>query len=134
MEKEHLETIQEGQSIHFSEYQLTLDKITKEKRSNHDAIIGHFSIKVHPQETVAMIYPEKRYYWTQSIVHPETAIYRRWFDHVHVILGDEYNNKWWSVKIYERPFILLLWIGATLIVLGGCIALMRHLLYGKVKS
>ena len=40
------------------------------------------------------------------------------------ILGEEYNN-YWSIKFYENPLIVLIWLGAIVMFFSGLIKIIK---------
>lgn len=66
--------------------------------------------------------PEKRFFITQKIIHPETAIKSRGLDHLYVTLGDRYDNDSWGFRLSYKPWINLMWLGFVLLGLAGLLS------------
>ncbi len=49
----------------------------------------------------------------------EAAISSTLFRDIYVALGEKISSDSWVVRIYYKPYIQLLWIGAILMILGG---------------
>jgi cytochrome c-type biogenesis protein CcmF len=52
----------------------------------------------------------------------QAAYQSRFTRDILVALGEPMSGQTWSLRIYHNPFQMWLWIGATLIVLGGFVA------------
>ncbi len=70
------------------------------------------------------LYPEKRIYNATGMPMTEAALHPSLFRDVYVALGEPLDDeeRSWSVSVYHKPFINWLWLGATLMVLGGFLA------------
>ena len=69
------------------------------------------------------LYPEKRIYNASGMAMTEAAIDPNFFRDVYVAMGEQLDDKGaWSVRIFHKPFINWLWIGALFMAAGGFIA------------
>lgn len=66
---------------------------------------------------------EKRNYAT-GMPMTEAAIDASITRDLYVALGEDLGEGSWSVRIYYKPFIRLIWLGGLLIMLGGILALL----------
>jgi cytochrome c-type biogenesis protein CcmF len=69
-----------------------------------------------------MLNPEKRAFTTAQNVTSETAIDRSIFRDLYVSLGDQAEGGGWTVRVYHKPLVNWIWLGALLMALGGGIA------------
>lgn len=121
LEKEELVALKVGDSTTFAKKKLTLQEMKPHKGENFMAQKAILQTSDHKFLT-----PEKRFYWTQGIVHNETSIQSGLFDHFYVALGDRYDNDSWSFRLYSKPWINLIWIGGLLMTLGGLLGIFRR--------
>jgi cytochrome c-type biogenesis protein CcmF len=69
---------------------------------------------------IAIMEPEKREYLVQKMPMTEAAIDAGLFRDLFVALGEPLGDKGaWSVRIYHKPFIRWIWLGALIMALGG---------------
>lgn len=122
LETESLVALKEGESTQISDISLTLDHLEPHKGPNY--MCQRAILKDSMGNQLA---PEKRFYWTQGIIHNETAIQSGLFHHLYIALGERYDNDSWSFRLYYKPWINLLWGGLILMVLGGGMGLYRRL-------
>lgn len=69
------------------------------------------------------MHPEKRVYLVQRSPMTEAAIDPGLTRDLYVALGEPLNTEGaWAVRIYLKPFIRWIWLGAFLMALGGGLA------------
>ena len=49
----------------------------------------------------------------------ETAIDPGFFRDIYISLGEPLKEGGWSVRIYYKPFVRWIWLGALMMALGG---------------
>lgn len=118
-EIEFLGALSPGHQAHVAPYTLTLTEIREMNGPNYQAHQGIFSATIEPDTSQKWLTPEKRFYWTQNIIHGETAILSDALSHLYVTLGDAYEGDQWSVRAFYKPGINLLWAGWILIIMGA---------------
>ena len=53
----------------------------------------------------------------------EAGIQPTVFGDIYTVIGDTNGDGAWAVRVYFKPFVHLIWLGATVMVLGGFISL-----------
>ena len=53
----------------------------------------------------------------------EAAIDGRLLRDVYVAIGEPLDNNQWAVRVYYKPFVRWLWLGALVMALGGGVAM-----------
>ena len=87
-----------------------------------------------PQRLVAMLYPEKRYYFSQASPMTEAGIDAGLFRDVYVSLAEPLSDGAWAVHLAYKPFVRWIWLGALLMACGGLIAATDRRYFAKPKS
>ncbi|HRH90931.1 MAG TPA: heme lyase CcmF/NrfE family subunit [Agitococcus sp.] len=72
---------------------------------------------------IEYLYPEKRLYVVQNRSMTEAAIDGRLLRDVYVAIGEPLDNNQWAVRVYYKPFVRWLWLGALVMALGGGVAM-----------
>jgi len=69
---------------------------------------------------------ERRTYKDTGMPSTEAAIYRSYFNHLYIVMGQEQpvNSGLRIVRVYYNPFIILIWMGAFIMALGGIISIL----------
>jgi cytochrome c-type biogenesis protein CcmF len=118
--------LKQGQSVTLSNYQFHFDSIQAVKGLNYDATLATFSVRQN-ERLVGMLYPEKRIYVAQNSPMTEAAVDGSLFRDLYVALGDPLDahdlKSAWSVRVYCKPFVRWLWLGALCMALGGLLAM-----------
>jgi len=74
-------------------------------------------------EKVASLRPEKREYRVQKMPMTEAAIDEGLFRDLYVALGEKLDSHGaWSLRLYHKPFIRWIWLGAIFMAIGGLLA------------
>jgi len=74
-------------------------------------------------ERIAVLHPQKRIYEVQRNPMTEAAIDAGLTRDLFVALGDPLSDSGaWSVRLYVKPYIRWIWIGALLMAIGGLLA------------
>lgn len=130
-DQEVITALSAGEKFDVGPYTLQLEKVSPLEGPNYHAQQASLILS-YQNKVLGTLLPEKRSYWTQKILHGETAIYHHGLDHIYLSLGEEYIGGKWSIRAYHKPWINLLWLGGILIVCGGFLALSRRRLQQTV--
>jgi cytochrome c-type biogenesis protein CcmF len=71
---------------------------------------------------VALLNPEKRTYLVQTKPMTEAGIDPGFTRDIYVSLGEGLGGGAWSLRLYYKPYIRWIWLGALLIGFGGLLA------------
>jgi cytochrome c-type biogenesis protein CcmF len=110
-----------GETYEMAGYSFEFNGVETVPGPNYTAYRGTLVAR-EGDEFVANMYPEKRTYLVQKMPMTEAAIDEGLFRDLFVALGEDLGNGAWSLRVYHKPFIGWLWIGATLMALGGLLA------------
>ncbi len=107
-----------NQSLEISDYKIVFQNLKPIEGSNYIGSQGHFLVfKQGKQE--ADLFPEKRIFVVQGLRMTEIAIDPGFFRDIYIALGEPLKAGGWSVRIYYKPFVRWIWLGALMIGLGG---------------
>jgi cytochrome c-type biogenesis protein CcmF len=120
--QEAIEILKPGGSIAIAGYHLTLEHVDRIPGPNYTA--DDASIRVtRDGEFVAMMHPERRYFPLQQQTTGETAIRTNLLADLYVALGDSDTAGDWTVRVYWKPLVPWIWIGAIIMAFGGVVSL-----------
>lgn len=118
-EKELL--MQAGQKAEMSGYVFEFDGVKDIRGPNYSS--QQASVSVYKDgEIVAKLLPEKRTYLVQKDPMTEAGVDTGFLRDVYVALGEQVSKNEWGMRLYYKPFVQWIWIGATLMALGGLLA------------
>ncbi len=73
-------------------------------------------------QEIAFLQPQKRIYLVQRMPMTEAAIDPGFTRDIYVALGEPLAQQAWSMRVYYKPFIRWIWLGALIMALGGLLA------------
>jgi cytochrome c-type biogenesis protein CcmF len=111
-----------GESLEMAGYTYHFDSVDQVAGPNYDSSFGHFRITAADGSLVAQLNPEKRIYRVQTMPMTEAGIDGGLFRDLFIAMGEPLGDGAWAVRIYHKPFIAWLWLGAVLMGLGGILA------------
>ncbi|UWQ06990.1 heme lyase CcmF/NrfE family subunit [Aliiroseovarius crassostreae] len=119
---EDIRTTMIGEPFEVSGYTVTLEEVNREQGPNYISTKATMRIEQDGQ-TVALLHPEKRVYPVQAMPTTEAAISNGFWGDTYVVIGDPQDDGGWAVRTFIKPFVNWIWIGCTLMALGGLISL-----------
>ncbi|UWQ05545.1 heme lyase CcmF/NrfE family subunit [Aliiroseovarius crassostreae] len=119
---EDIRTTMIGEPFEVSGYTVTLEEVNREQGPNYISTKATMRIEQDGQ-TVALLHPEKRVYPVQAMPTTEAAISNGFWGDIYVVIGDPQDDGGWAVRTFIKPFVNWIWIGCTLMALGGLISL-----------
>jgi cytochrome c-type biogenesis protein CcmF len=112
-----------GDTAKLGDYTFVFDSLDEYRGPNFDSTRGHFHVS-HDGDPVAVMHPEKRTYHASRQVMTEAAIDAGFWRDLYVALGEPLDkSNAWAVRIYFKPGIRWIWLGALIMALGGALAL-----------
>jgi cytochrome c-type biogenesis protein CcmF len=110
-----------GDSHEMAGYRFEFLGAQKVNGPNYRADRGHFRV-YRGDRQIAELYPEKRSYLGGGMPMTEAAIDAGFFRDVYVSLGEAVGGGDWALRLYYKPYVRWIWLGAVLMALGGTIA------------
>ncbi len=117
-----------GDEVTVSGYDITLDAVEETQGPNYSALRARLSV-LRGGDEITTLLPEKRIYTVSTMPTTEAGIYTTLLGDLYAALGDsgagpENDGKiGWTMRIWFNPLVVWIWIGSTVMVLGGLIAL-----------
>ena len=123
----------EGDNVEMSGYTFTLDTIREISGPNYQATEGVFSVS-RGERPVTILHSQKRFYPVAGATMTEAGIGAGFLRDLYVSLGEQLEGEDWSVRIYHRPLVRWIWLGAIFMTVGGIIAALdRRYRYGRKR-
>ena len=115
--------MKEKEIVKVEKFKIQLKEILEKKEKNWISQTGNFSVEGF-KKNISM-FAERRLYLDTGMPSTEAAIYRNFFSHLYIVMGQEQplNSGKRIVRIYFNPFIILIWSGAFLMAFGGLISI-----------
>ncbi len=119
---ELVQTIKPGDQIALGPYQLVVGEIVKRPGPNFEATVAPMEIR-SGGSLVATIDPAKRFYPARQMPTTEAGIATLGFGQVYVSLSEQNPDGSLDARLYWKPYVAMIWIGALLMALGGGLSL-----------
>ncbi|MEO7251929.1 MAG: cytochrome c-type biogenesis CcmF C-terminal domain-containing protein, partial [Arenimonas sp.] len=108
-----------GQSFELRGYSFRFDGVEQVQGPNYQADRATVSVS-HGDEAVTVMRPEKRAYASGGSIMTEAAINGGLRRDLYVALGEPLGpDGSWALRLYVKPFIRWIWLGALLMAIGG---------------
>jgi cytochrome c-type biogenesis protein CcmF len=130
---ERITAVKPGETISLSGYELTFEGLRPKPGPNYSAMVGRFTVRVG-SKVVGEMEPSKRSFAARGMSTNEAALMSRGFGQLYISLGETEPSGALAVRLYYKPLVLLIWIGAVVMMLGGALSLSdRRLRVGAPK-
>ncbi|HZP13076.1 MAG TPA: heme lyase CcmF/NrfE family subunit [Nevskiaceae bacterium] len=111
-----------GASASLGGYEFTLNDVQRESGPNYDGDRGSVSVRRNGA-SIAELAPEKRLYHSQGQVQTESAVDHNLRRDLYVSLGEAVGDQGeWTLRLYYKPMMRMVWLGGVLMFLGGLLA------------
>ena len=107
-----------GDSITIADRKINFVGIKNVKAVNYFSKTGVFE-SFNQDNYEITFYPEKRIYSDQQNIMTEAAIHSTLFRDIYIALGEQITSNSWSVRIYHKPLMQFIWLGAILMVISA---------------
>ena len=111
-----------GDRMTIGQFSLTLNNVTAIAGPNYTALRGFVEVR-DGQGNIYMAYPENRTYISSPMTTTEGAVKTTLKDDMFIVLGDMQGDNRWGMRVFYKPMQVWLWIGSSIMVLGGVISL-----------
>jgi cytochrome c-type biogenesis protein CcmF len=130
---ERIVSMKPGDTVSVRGYDLTLDGLLPRPGPNYRELVARFSVRRDGQ-IVDVLEPSKRTFPQRQMSTTEAALLTRGASQLYLSLGDVGADGAIAVRLYHKPMVLLIWLGAVVMVLGGVLSLSdRRLRVGAPK-
>ena len=120
-ETELVTTLNPGESAELSGYIVAFDSFDSVQGPNYLSDEGHFTVTAPGGERRPML-ADRRTYVASGMPTTEAAIETYGFSQLYLQLGEPLDDTH-VVRIWHKPYITLIWLGAVLMALAGVISL-----------
>ena len=130
---ERILALKTGQSVTIAGYELTFEGISQRGGPNYQEQAAKFVVRKNGAE-VGVMEPSKRSFSARSMTTNEAALMTRGAGQLYLSLGDQETSGALAIRLYYKPLVMLIWLGAIVMMLGGALSLSdRRLRVGAPK-
>jgi cytochrome c-type biogenesis protein CcmF len=111
-------------------YQITLDSLADRAGPNYRETVGEMTIR-KDGVVVATVEPARRLFATRQMATTQAGIVTLRLGQVYTAIGDPGADGAAPARLYWKPLVTLIWLGAVAMALGGALSLAdRRLRFG----
>ena len=131
---ERIIALKPTQTISLSGYELSFDGLVQRSGPNYREAAAKFTVR-DAGVPIGVMEPSKRSFAARATTTTEAALMTRGLSQLYLSLGDVSDDGSISVRLYYKPMVLLIWLGAIVMALGAALSLSdRRLRIGVPKA
>jgi cytochrome c-type biogenesis protein CcmF len=117
----------------LSGYDLSFDGLVQRPGPNYTSLVAKFTVR-EGGAVVGVMEPSKRSFAARETSTNEASLMARGAGQLYLSLGDTNPDGSIAVRLYYKPLVLLIWLGALVMMFGGALSLSdRRLRVGAPK-
>ena len=130
---ERIVALKPTQTVELAGYDLTFDGMVQHAGPNFRELAAKFTVR-SGGVPIGVMEPSKRSFASRGTTTTEAALMTRGVSQLYLSLGDTNDDGSIAVRLYHKPMVLLIWLGAVVMMLGGGLSLSdRRLRIGAPK-
>jgi len=114
-------SLQPGQSLHLSGYDVLMRSIDVVPGPNYEAERAIFDVTARGRP-VTTLTTERRHYPVRDQFTTAAGIHTNIISNLYIALGER-DSQGWPVRFYYHPLAPLIWLGAFTMAFGGLVSL-----------
>jgi cytochrome c-type biogenesis protein CcmF len=131
---ERIAALKPGETIDVAHYRLTFDGLFNRTGPNYRDLVGHFTVRRTSGDLIGAMEPSRRTFPARNMATTEAALMTRGVSQLYLSLGDPNPDGTVPVRLYFKPEVLMIWLGAVIMFVGGGLSLSdRRLRVGAPK-
>ena len=111
-----------GDTVAVKDYTFRFDGVKDMEGPNYKGARGTLEVSRNGKP-VSTLHPEKRIYTASGMPFTESAIDYGFTRDLYTALGESLDGGAWSVRLFHKPFVVWIWVGAVLMALGGALSI-----------
>jgi len=130
---EQIVSLRPGDKVSLRHYDFTLEGTSARNGPNYSELAVKFAVRRNG-ELIGEMVPAKRSFPARGMTTTEAALMTRGVSQIYLSLGDVAADGAIAVRLYHKPLVLLIWLGAVVMAIGGAFSLSdRRLRVGAPK-
>jgi len=130
---EHIITAKPNEAISVGPYEVVVRNLEPRDGSNYRELVAHTDIR-EGGRVIATMDPSRRSFTTRTMVRTEAGIVTIGLGQVYMNIADVRADGGLDLRLYWKPYVALIWLGALVMAIGGVLSLSdRRLRIGIAK-
>jgi cytochrome c-type biogenesis protein CcmF len=119
---ERIVEVKPGDNIELAHYRVTFDGVFNRAGPNYHDVVGRFTVH-RAGELIGTMEPSRRSFPARNESTTEAALMSRGASQLYLSLGDPNPDGTVPVRLYYKPHVLMIWLGALFMFFGGGLSL-----------
>ncbi len=119
---EKIVSIKPSQTLSIRSYDLTFDGLVSRNGPNYRELAAKFTVR-DGGVVIGVMEPSKRNFPSRDSSTTEAALMTRGLSQLYLSLGDQNPDGSIAIRLYHKPLVLLIWLGAVVMMIGGVLSL-----------
>jgi len=119
---EQIVAMKPGAVVSLRSYDLTFDGTMTRQGPNYRETIAKFTVRQNGT-VLGTVEPSKRTFPSRQSSTTEAALMTRGVSQLYLSLGDPNDDGSIAIRLYHKPLVLLIWLGAVVMFVGGFLSL-----------
>ena len=119
---ERIVAVKPGAVVSLRSYDLSFDGMVTRQGPNYRELAAKFTVR-QGGHVIGTMEPSKRNFPSRQSSTTEAALMTRGVSQLYLSLGDPNDDGSVAVRLYHKPLVLLIWIGALVMFAGGALSL-----------
>ena len=119
---ERIVEVKPGDNIELAHYRVTFDGVFSRPGPNYNDVVGRFTVH-RSGELIGTMEPTRRSFPARNESTTEAALMSRGASQLYLSLGDPNPDGSVPVRLYYKPHVLMIWLGALFMFFGGGLSL-----------
>ena len=120
---EHIASVRPGDLIDIAHYRLSFDGMFNRPGPNYRDVVARFTVRRTNGDLLGVMEPSRRTFPSRNMATTEASLMRRGVSQIYLSLGDPSPDGSVPVRLYFKPQVLLIWLGALIMFVGGGLSL-----------
>jgi cytochrome c-type biogenesis protein CcmF len=120
---ERIAEMKVGDKLDIGHYRITLSGVFNRQGPNYREAVGRFVVRRLNGDIIGVMEPSRRTFPVRDMTTTQAALMTRGVSQLYLSLGDPTPNGNVAVRLYFKPHVLLIWLGAAIMCAGGALSL-----------
>jgi cytochrome c-type biogenesis protein CcmF len=120
---ERIAEMKVGDNLEIAHYRLTFAGLFGRQGPNYHDLVGRFTVRRMNGDLIGVMEPSRRSFPSRNMTTTQAALMTRGVSQLYLSLGDPMQNGNVAVRLYFKPQVLLIWLGAAIMFAGGALSL-----------
>ena len=120
---EGIATLKPGDSVAAGPYVARLESVGPRSGPNYEETAARLAVRTRDGDEVGTVVSGKRFYPSRRMTVTESGLLTVGASQVYASLGEVQPDGSIGMRLYHKPLVLLIWLGAVVMALGGAVSL-----------